>query len=72
MELHLDRKLVAAVRRSSTSNAWHPQGMLAQEFARIHPSWSLLREPCRGQELLINRMGRTKSNAEALMSVNLA
>jgi transcription termination factor Rho len=79
MELHLDRRLVDKriwpaidVNRSGTRK----EELLcdAEELRRIFILRKVLSDmnPVEAMELLVNRMARTKSNAEFLMSMNLA
>ena len=78
MELHLDRRLVDKriwpaidVNRSGTRK----EELLLdpEELRRIYILRKVLSDmnPVEAMELLINRMARTKSNAEFLMSMNL-
>jgi transcription termination factor Rho len=79
MELHLDRRLVDKrvwpaidVNRSGTRKE---ELLLSQEeLRRIYILRKVLSDmnPVEAMELLTNRMARTKSNAEFLMSMNLA
>jgi transcription termination factor Rho len=79
MELHLDRRLVDKriwpaidVNRSGTRKE---ELLLApEELRRIYILRKVLSDmnPVEAMELLTNRMGRTKTNAEFLMSMNLA
>ncbi|HXG12584.1 MAG TPA: transcription termination factor Rho, partial [Gemmataceae bacterium] len=79
MELHLDRRLVDKrvwpaidVNRSGTRK----EELLLdpEELRRIYILRKVLSDmnPVEAMELLTNRMARTKSNAEFLMSMNLA
>ena len=79
MELHLDRRLVDKriwpaidVNRSGTRK----EELLldAEELRRIYILRKVLSDmnPVEAMELLTNRMARTKSNAEFLMSMNLS
>jgi transcription termination factor Rho len=79
MELHLDRRLVDKrvwpaidVNRSGTRK----EELLldAEELRRVYVLRKVLSDmnPVEAMELLTNRMARTKSNAEFLMSMNLA
>jgi transcription termination factor Rho len=79
MELHLDRRLVDKriwpaidVNRSGTRK--EDLLMQAEELRRMYILRKVLSDmnPVEAMELLVNRMGRTKSNAEFLMSMNLA
>jgi transcription termination factor Rho len=79
MELHLDRRLVdkrvwpaVDVNRSGTrkeENLMHPD-----EVDRIRALRRVLADmhPVEAMELLVNRMRKTKSNAEFLLSMNIA
>jgi transcription termination factor Rho len=78
MELHLDRRLVDKrvwpaidVNRSGTRK----EELLldAEELRRIYILRKVLSDmnPVEAMELLTNRMARTKTNAEFLMSMNL-
>jgi transcription termination factor Rho len=78
MELHLDRRLVDKrvwpaidVNRSGTRK----EELLLdpEELRRTYILRKVLSDmnPVEAMELLINRMNRTKSNAEFLMSMNL-
>jgi transcription termination factor Rho len=79
MELHLDRRLVdkrvwpaVDVNRSGTrkeENLMHPD-----ELDRIRALRRVLADmhPVEAMELLVNRMRKTKSNAEFLLSMNIA
>ena len=78
MELHLDRRLVDKriwpaidVNRSGTRK----EELLLdpEELRRTYILRKVLSDmnPVEAMELLINRMARTKSNAEFLMSMNL-
>jgi transcription termination factor Rho len=79
MELHLDRRLVdkrvwpaVDVNRSGTrkeENLMHPD-----EVERIRALRRVLADmhPVEAMELLVNRMRKTKSNAEFLLSMNIA
>jgi transcription termination factor Rho len=79
MELHLDRRLVDKrvwpaidVNRSGTRK----EELLLdpEELRRTYILRKVLSDmnPVEAMELLTNRMARTKSNAEFLMSMNLA
>jgi transcription termination factor Rho len=79
MELHLDRRLVDKrvwpaidVNRSGTRK----EELLLdpEELRRVYILRKVLSDmnPVEAMELLVNRMARTKSNAEFLMSMNLA
>jgi transcription termination factor Rho len=79
MELHLDRRLVDKrvwpaidVNRSGTRK----EELLRdpEELRRIYILHKVLSDmnPVEAMELLVNRMSRTKSNAEFLMSMNLS
>jgi transcription termination factor Rho len=79
MELHLDRRLVDKrvwpaidVNRSGTRK--EELLLNAEELRRIYILRKVLSDmnPVEAMELLVNRMSRTKSNAEFLMSMNLA
>ena len=79
MELHLDRRLVDKrvwpaidVNRSGTRK--EELLLEAEELRRIYILRKVLSDmnPVEAMELLINRMSRTKTNAEFLMSMNLA
>jgi transcription termination factor Rho len=79
MELHLDRRLVDKrvwpaidVNRSGTRK--EELLLNAEELRRIYILRKVLSDmnPVEAMELLVNRMARTKSNAEFLMSMNLA
>jgi len=79
MELHLDRRLVdkrvwpaVDVNRSGTrkeENLMHPD-----ELDRVRALRRVLADmhPVEAMELLVNRMKKTKSNAEFLLSMNIA
>jgi transcription termination factor Rho len=78
MELHLDRRLVDKriwpaidVNRSGTRK--EELIMDTEELRRMYILRKVLADmnPVEAMELLINRMGRTKTNAEFLMSMNL-
>src|SRR5262245_42376485 len=78
MELHLDRRLVDKrvwpaidVNRSGTRK--EELLLSAEELRRIYILRKVLSDmnPVEAMELLTNRMARTKSNAEFLMSMNL-
>ena len=78
MELHLDRRLVDKrvwpaidVNRSGTRK--EDLLMDPEELRRMYILRKVLSDmnPVEAMELLINRMSRTKSNAEFLMSMNL-
>ena len=78
-ELHLDRRLVEKrvypaidVNRSGTrkeENLLHPD-----EYERVRMLRKVLADmhPVEAMELLVNRMRKTKSNAEFLLSMNIA
>jgi transcription termination factor Rho len=79
MELHLDRRLVDKrvwpaidVNRSGTRK----EELLLdpEELRRVYILRKVLSDmnPVEAMELLVSRMQRTKSNAEFLMSMNLA
>jgi transcription termination factor Rho len=79
MELHLDRRLVDKrvwpaidVNRSGTRK--EELLLEAEELRRIYILRKVLSDmnPVEAMELLISRMARTKTNAEFLMSMNLA
>jgi transcription termination factor Rho len=79
MELHLDRRLVDKriwpaidVNRSGTRK--EDLLMEAEELRRVYILRKVLSDmnPVEAMELLVNRMSRTKGNAEFLMSMNLA
>src|SRR6185295_16298867 len=79
MELHLDRRLVDKrvwpaidVNRSGTRK--EERLLNADELPRIYILRKVLSDmnPVEAMELLVNRMARTKTNAEFLMSMNLA
>jgi transcription termination factor Rho len=79
MELHLDRRLVDKriwpaidVNRSGTRK--EELLLTPEELRRIYILRKVLSDmnPVEAMELLTNRMGRTKTNAEFLMSMNLA
>ncbi|MBY0522949.1 MAG: transcription termination factor Rho [Gemmataceae bacterium] len=79
MELHLDRRMVDKriwpaidVNRSGTRK--EELLLEAEELRRIYILRKVLSDmnPVEAMELLINRMSRTKTNAEFLMSMNLA
>ncbi len=79
MELHLDRRLVdkriwPAIDVNSSGARMEERLMDPEELRRV---WILRRvlndmNPVEAMELLTNRMRRTKSNAEFLMSMNLS
>jgi transcription termination factor Rho len=78
MELHLDRRLVDKrvwpaidVNRSGTRK--EELIMDPEELRRMYILRKVLSDmnPVEAMELLINRMARTKTNAEFLMSMNL-
>src|SRR6266403_1867687 len=78
MELHLDRRLVDKrvwpaidVNRSGTRK--EDLLLTAEELRRVYILRKVLSDmnPVEAMELLVNRMARTKSNAEFLMSMNL-
>jgi transcription termination factor Rho len=79
MELHLDRRLVDKrvwpaidVNRSGTRK--EELLLNAEELRRVYILRKVLSDmnPVEAMELLVNRMARTKTNAEFLMSMNLA
>jgi transcription termination factor Rho len=79
MELHLDRRLVDKriwpaidVNRSGTRK--EDLLMDPEELRRVYILRKVLSDmnPVEAMELLVNRMSRTKSNGEFLMSMNLA
>jgi len=79
MELHLDRRLVDKriwpaidVNRSGTRK--EDLLMETEELRRVYILRKVLSDmnPVEAMELLVNRMGRTKSNGEFLMSMNLS
>jgi transcription termination factor Rho len=79
MELHLDRRLVDKrvwpaidVNRSGTRK--EELLLNAEELRRVYILRKVLSDmnPVEAMELLVNRMARSKSNAEFLMSMNLA
>jgi transcription termination factor Rho len=79
MELHLDRRLVDKrvwpaidVNRSGTRK--EELLLNPEELRRIYILRKVLSDmnPVEAMELLVNRMARTKSNAEFLMSMNLS
>jgi len=79
MELHLDRRLVDKrvwpaidVNRSGTRK--EELLLEAEELRRVYILRKVLSDmnPVEAMELLISRMARTKTNAEFLMSMNLA
>ncbi len=79
MELHLDRRLVDKrvwpaidVNRSGTRK--EELLLNPEELRRVYILRKVLSDmnPVEAMELLTNRMGKTKSNAEFLMSMNLA
>jgi transcription termination factor Rho len=79
MELHLDRRLVDKriwpaidVNRSGTRK--EELLLEAEELRRVYILRKVLSDmnPVEAMELLTGRMARTKSNAEFLMSMNLA
>jgi transcription termination factor Rho len=79
MELHLDRRLVDKrvwpaidVNRSGTRK--EELLLSPEELRRIYILRKVLSDmnPVEAMELLVNRMARTKSNAEFLMSMNLS
>jgi transcription termination factor Rho len=79
MELHLDRRMVDKrvwpaidVNRSGTRK--EDLLMDPEELRRMYILRKVLSDmnPVEAMELLINRMARTKSNAEFLMSMNLS
>jgi transcription termination factor Rho len=79
MELHLDRRLVDKrvwpaidVNRSGTRK--EELLLNPEELRRVYILRKVLSDmnPVEAMELLVNRMARTKSNAEFLMSMNLA
>jgi transcription termination factor Rho len=79
MELHLDRRLVDKrvwpaidVNRSGTRK--EELLLNPEELRRVYILRKVLADmnPVEAMELLVNRMAKTKSNAEFLMSMNLA
>jgi transcription termination factor Rho len=79
MELHLDRRLVDKrvwpaidVNRSGTRK--EELLLNPEELRRVYILRKVLSDmnPVEAMELLVNRMAKTKSNAEFLMSMNLA
>ena len=79
MELHLDRRLVDKrvwpaidVNRSGTRK--EELLLNPEELRRVYILRKVLSDmnPVEAMELLVNRMARTKSNAEFLMSMNLS
>ena len=79
MELHLDRRLVDKriwpaidINRSGTRK--EELLLTPEELRRIYILRKVLSDmnPVEAMELLVNRMARTKSNAEFLMSMNLS
>jgi len=79
MELHLDRRLVDKrvwpaidVNRSGTRK--EELLLNPEELRRVYILRKVLSDmnPVEAMELLVNRMGKTKSNAEFLMSMNLS
>ena len=79
MELHLDRRLVDKriwpaidVNRSGTRK--EDLLMDPEELRRMYILRKVLSDmnPVEAMDLLVNRMARTKSNAEFLMSMNLS
>jgi transcription termination factor Rho len=79
MELHLDRRLVdkriwPAIDVNRSGSRKEELLMDAEELRRVYILRKVLADmnPVEAMELLINRMARTKSNAEFLMSMNLA
>jgi transcription termination factor Rho len=79
MELHLDRRLVDKriwpaidVNRSGTRK--EDLLMQSEELRRVYILRKVLSDmnPVEAMDLLVNRMTRTKSNAEFLMSMNLS
>jgi transcription termination factor Rho len=79
MELHLDRRLVdkrvwPAIDVNSSGTRKEDLLMDPEELRRMYILRKVLSDmnPVEAMELLTNRMGRTKSNAEFLMSMNLS
>jgi transcription termination factor Rho len=79
MELHLDRRLVdrrvwPAIDVNASGSRKEELLVDAEELRRIYILRKVLSDmnPVEAMELLIQRMARTKSNAEFLMSMNLA
>jgi transcription termination factor Rho len=79
MELHLDRRLVdkriwPAIDVNRSGSRKEELLMDVEELRRVYILRKVLADmnPVEAMELLINRMARTKSNAEFLMSMNLA
>jgi transcription termination factor Rho len=79
MELHLDRRLVdkriwPAIDVNRSGSRKEELLLDAEELRRVYILRKVLSDmnPVEAMELLINRMSRTKSNAEFLMSMNLA
>jgi transcription termination factor Rho len=79
MELHLDRRLVDKrvwpaidVNRSGTRK--EELLLNPEELRRVYILRKVLSDmnPVEAMELLVNRMARTKTNAEFLMSMNLS
>jgi transcription termination factor Rho len=79
MELHLDRRLVdkrvwPAIDVNGSGTRKEDLLMDPEELRRVYILRKVLSDmnPVEAMELLTNRMARTKSNAEFLMSMNLA
>ncbi len=79
MELHLDRRLVdkrvwPAIDVNASGTRKEELLLTPEELRRIYILRKVLSDmnPVEAMELLVNRMARTKSNAEFLMSMNLA
>ena len=78
MELHLDRRLVdkrvwPSIDVNSSGTRKEELLLDPEELRRMYILRKVLSDmnPVEAMELLINRMARTKSNAEFLMSMNL-
>ena len=78
MELHLDRRLVdkrvwPAIDVNASGTRKEELLLDPEELRRMYILRKVLSDmnPVEAMELLINRMARTKSNAEFLMSMNL-
>jgi transcription termination factor Rho len=79
MELHLDRRLVdkrvwPAIDVNGSGTRKEDLLMQAEELRRVYILRKVLSDmnPVEAMELLVNRMARTKSNAEFLNSMNLS
>jgi transcription termination factor Rho len=79
MELHLDRRLVdkrvwPAIDVNASGTRKEDLLMQAEELRRVYILRKVLSDmnPVEAMELLVNRMARTKSNAEFLNSMNLS